>query len=235
MNGTNQYLLRGGAVVSAVPLTMAAWAFSNQASGNEAVIAVYDTGGQPDKFGLYFGGAQSGDPILALVYGSGWSWAESAGGYSTGTWHHLAATFTSSTSRAAFLDGGNKGTDTGNQTPAGIDTTAVGRDEYGRYHTGGVAEAAVWNAALSEEEIAILGEGFCPLFVRPQNLVAYWSLLRTDNDVVGGYNLTPYNSPTWVDHPRIIYPSRPQIVTAPAAAATNIPEFMRYYRNRRCA
>jgi hypothetical protein len=44
--------------------------------------------------------------------------------------------------------------------------------------SGKVAEAAVWNVALTITDVAVLNAGYSPLFVKPQNLVAYWPLAR---------------------------------------------------------
>lgn len=37
-----------------------------------------------------------------------------------------------------------------------------------------------WNVELTEDEIALIYSGVPPLPVRPQNLVAYWPLIRDD-------------------------------------------------------
>ena len=67
---------------------------------------------------------------------------------------------------------------------------------------GDLAHIAIWNVALTDAEIASLyngGIGLDPRYVRSANLVAYWPLIRNDLDYIGGYNLTAYNSPTFVD------------------------------------
>jgi len=81
-----------------------------------------------------------------------------------------------------------------------------------------LAEAGLWDAALTDAEVAILGVGYSPLFVRPQSLVAYWPLVRDAKDRVGGYDLTAGGGPVVAAHPRIIYPS-PQFVPRKIAAA----------------
>jgi hypothetical protein len=101
--------------------------------------------------------------------------------------------------------------------------------------SGSIAEAAIWNVALTDAKVAILAAGFSPLFVDPQSLVAYWPLVRdTDDDVVGGYDMTAYNTPTVASHPpKIFYPVSPHSVYFAAAAADAMPMAMDHYHRRR--
>ena len=63
----------------------------------------------------------------------------------------------------------------------------------------------------------MLARGYSPLFVRPQNLVAYWPLIRDeDQDRVGGYDMAAYNTPSVAAHPPIIYSAQLHI-PAPAS------------------
>ena len=43
--------------------------------------------------------------------------------------------------------------------------------------TGDLAEAAVWNVALTDAEVAALARGIHPFLIRPDALVAYWPIL----------------------------------------------------------
>ena len=90
---------------------------------------------------------------------------------------------------------------------------------------GYMAEAAVWNVALTSAEVSVLSKGYSPLLVRPQSIVSYWPLIgRTspEIDLVGGYGMTLVNAPTTAAHPRIIYPTSPQVGLhfTPASAAS---------------
>jgi len=64
--------------------------------------------------------------------------------------------------------------------------------------------------ALSAGEVAALGAGASPLAVRPQSLVAYWPLygnVSPETDIISGYDMTLYNSPTEADsHPPLSFP-----------------------------
>jgi len=113
--------------------------------------------------------------------------------------------------------------------PRGLDATReplqIGAEIYGGvislYFSGRIAEPAVWDVSLSDDEIALLAKGFSPLFFRPQNLAAYWPLIALEdiNDRIGGFNMTAVNTPVTADHmPKIIYPA-PTLINYPAAAA----------------
>ncbi|KKK59939.1 hypothetical protein LCGC14_3029330, partial [marine sediment metagenome] len=68
-----------------------------------------------------------------------------------------------------------------------------------------IAEVAIWNVALSNAEVALLAKGFSPLLIKPESLVSYWPLVRDDdNDWIGGFDLTAFNTPTVSDHPPVI-------------------------------
>ena len=143
--------------------------------------------------------------------------------WSQDTWEHAAAVGTSATDRAVFINGGNKGISTTDITPTGLDKTALAVERtniLANYLDGRMADATVWDVALSDAEVAIPALGFSPLLVRPANLVAYWPLIRDDRDWVGGYDMTAYNSPTWAAHAgKVKYPLwRPSLLRPGAAA-----------------
>jgi len=120
------------------------------------------------------------------------------------------------------MDGGNKGTNGSSRTPVGINTTWLGRfiDSSPQRWSGRIAEAAIWNVALSDAEVASLAKGYSPLFIQPTALVAYWPLIghaTTEIDSVGGFGLTVTGA-TKAAHPRIIYPSRSRLILPQAAA-----------------
>ena len=128
-------------------------------------------------------------------------------------WSHGAAVFASGSSRRAYLNGVQ-----GNEATVSLSPNA--RDAFGIACTtrassvgagiyADIAEAAVWDVALTHAEIQRLALGFSPLLVRPDALCIYVPLVRDeDRDIVGGLELTPTNSPTVVEHPRVIYVPR---------------------------
>lgn len=215
-DASTQSLANAAAAVTAVPLTMACWVYSDDATIEQVPMSIVPAGSAGDRFALYLAGDVAGDFAQAAVGSStiGTSRANATAGYSVNTWHHIAGVFTSATLRAAFIDGGNKGTNTANNTPAvTLDRTCIGAiaDSLPRaFFSGRIAEAAIWNVALSDEDIASLAKGFSPCLIRPQSLVAYWPLFGNGSPEPdrwkNRYDLTLTNGPTKADHPRIYCP-----------------------------
>ncbi len=210
----NEYLEIDQAVVTGVPLTLACWFKSDSITLSQYLIYIADKDVATHAFALSASGAAGGDPIRAVTYGGTLTSAASTAGYNANTWHHACGVFAATNSRAAYLDGGNKGTGNVDKIPANLDRTSIARagdSTPGFYVSGYVTEAAIWNAVLTDEEVAILAKGFSPLLIHPQNLVAYWPLIRDeDQDRVGGYDLTAFSDgagPGIATHIPIIYPA----------------------------
>lgn len=188
-----------------------------------------DGTGSVDGFYIQAVGNTAGDPIRASVAAAG-SFGEAATttGYSANAWQHACGVYTSATSRAAFLNGGGKGTNATNRAPSGLSRTMVGRYNTGAsnvYSDAAIAEAAIWDTDLTDAEVAILATGVSPLFVRPQNLVFYAPLSGsngTEIDLIGGASVTWVNSPVKAEHPRIIRPSA-KVLTFPSAGPSFRP------------
>jgi hypothetical protein len=214
------------AVISGPPFSVSCWFKLDSTSDSMSLVSVSNFNSAFEYFRLaYIPGTglaahtQSGTPSLAVATASP----------SASAWHHAGGVWASSSSKACYLDGGNKGTDTTNMSPSGVDRTAIGallRSSNPAYSTGEIAEVAVWNAALSDEEIALLGKGFSPLCMpwRWPNLVLYQDLIRPLNRLGIGPTLTAAGSLTVVPHPRAIYP------TNPAIGLCQFPPFIAPYR-----
>jgi hypothetical protein len=84
-----------------------------------------------------------------------------------------------------------------------------------RVWDGRLCEFAVWTDLLSNAELLAYTRGVSPLLIRPSALVEYIPMLRNN----GSAKLAaPSVTGTAVqNHPRVIYPARPQIVTAPSS------------------
>ena len=215
-NGTNEYLEIDSAALTGVPISIACWFDSDSVGTNQVIVCLVDKARESQYMGLGAWGGSGGDPVYAFVRDNGaTAGAYSTTGYSADTWHHVLGVFSAVDDRRIYLDGGSKGTNATSRTPTGLDRMSIGRlgdSSPSAYFNGGVAEVAIWNAALTDDEAAILAKGYSPLFVRPQSLVAYWPLIRdTDDDIVGSYNMTPTNGPTVAPHPAVLYPVSPQM------------------------
>lgn len=98
----------------------------------------------------------------------------------TGIWHHVCGIEYSSTSRAIFTNGADKQTNTTSRVPAGMNQTTLGiLNDLTIPFDGKLADAAIWNVALADEEVAALALGISPLRIRRTNLVRYYPLLGT--------------------------------------------------------
>jgi hypothetical protein len=76
-----------------------------------------------------------------------------------------------------------------------------------RLMDGKMAEAAMWNTALSASELGLLFAGMKPNRVKLANLIAYWPLLGTaspETELIAGASLTLTNSPTQGTHPTMV-------------------------------
>jgi len=135
--------------------------------------------------------------------------------------------------RRSYIDGASKGTNTTNVVVSNS-SLLVGCD-YGwaareAYFSGSIAEVGVWNVALTDAEAAILAKGYSPLLIRPQSLVAYYPLIRdTDDDIVGGYSMTPINAPTIAAHPRVLYPTGYRLGVTIPPVVSRIPRHPAQY------
>jgi hypothetical protein len=203
-----------------VPLSMSCWFNSDDLTIHQVLMATYFYDGVATGYEhhrLMIRGAEAGDPVAASTQtgGADYTDATTSTGYSTGTWHHAAGVWASSTSRAAYIDGGSKGTDTTSKSPSSApNSLLIGSIENAdgssmlQYMSGIIAQATIWNAALTDAEVAVLAAGYSPILIRPQSLWAYWPLVARTSpeiDVVGGYDLTLYNTPTIADHPPVFW------------------------------
>lgn len=143
--------------------------------------------------------------------------ATAAASWVPDVWNHGCAVAAGATDRAVFLNGGNKGTSTTSRTPSGIDRFSLGRWDNGGAaqnipSTTLLAEVAVWNIALTEADVAMLGAaGASPLRVRPSALVAYWPLFGAyspEIELIGRRELAVQGTLTAAPHPRLLRPMR---------------------------
>lgn len=198
----------GAAVLTAVPITMACWFQTDDLTIVQELMSLTDVAASGNRsFELIIAGTIAGDPLRARCNGG--TGASSTAGPSANTWAHACAVFSANNARACYLNGGNKGTEATTVTPTGINRTALGRknDATADLNLSGLlAEAAIWNVALTDTEVAILALGTSPLLVRPDALAAYWPLIgraSPEIDRVGDFPLTVTGA-TAADHCRII-------------------------------
>lgn len=237
-DAASEYMENAAAIATAVPISMACWFNSDSIALSQYLMCIGNSASTA-KFALGAMGAVASDPIQAITSSNV---AASTAGYSANTWSHAAAVFASITSRAAYLNGGNKGTNATSTTPAGVNRTALGcKNDSTRsnFLSGMIAEAAIWNVALTDADVLVLSLGFSPLCVRPDALLGYWPVVgrySPEISLKGGFDMTLTGTAN-AAHPRILYPVGIGSVgvAAAAAAADAVPQAWAQYRHRRAA
>jgi len=206
-----EYVVAEAQTITAKPVTISAWVKSTTIAISQTVVCLLKWATQDEYLLLQLRGAVAGDPAAALEYATAWKLAESSTGYTVNTWHHIAATFVSSTERSVWIDGGSKITNTDEQN---VNFTLLDRIYIGAHKVdsgffdGKLAEVAIWNAELTDAQILDLANGNVPVNIESDNLRAYWKLLDSYRLTAGNMvHLTVGNgTPSFSsDHPSVIF------------------------------
>ena len=192
-------------------------------------IAVYKTGGSASGYSKYFCQGTGADvcqfynnignshiTLYRNFSGSVGAWDIDASSLlPTSTWHHLGVSYdgTSTSNAPVFYYDNTKPTIIPIATPAGTvtdlsgKTTVIGNELSSTTEfVGAIAEAAIWNVVLTDNEFYALNAGYSPALVRPTALVEYVPMLR---DNISRKLAAPTISGALVyPHPRVIYPRR---------------------------
>lgn len=195
----DNFLRNSNAVVSGYPVTLACWANISSVSVSRRIMGIYNSLSGADNNNISIGCTTFNNKLMARSCdGSGSSDAYPSTIYTAGQWFHIAGVFSSATSRAIYLDGGSKGTNTTSRAPTGQDRSSIGIADgsdpsQGLGSTDKIAHAAVWDIALSDAEVASLATApTIPPAIQPDHLVAYWPLAGTDSpepDTIGGFDM----------------------------------------------
>lgn len=133
-----------------------------------------------------------------------------AGNFSTNVWTPMGQVWNGS-SIAGYINGAADGSvgslsafsngdwDTGLMIDMAVGPTDAGQD----FTTGHVAEFAIWNVALTADEIAALGKGFRASRIRPASLVQYAPCVRGRQEHRLGRTMTLSGTEVISDHPRV--------------------------------
>lgn len=204
-NGTTTSLEASTAVVTSTPCTIAAWC--NPDAIHSGYVLIVGHTSDVGRLGLFV--ANSGELSALQKEGGSVDQAVATSAYVSGVWQHAAGIFTSNALRAAYLNGGNKGTNTTSIATSSLDRTRVGsRPPDAYFFDGKIAEAAVWNAALDDDEIALLAAGFSPLALerRLGNLVLYQDFIRYPNRPGVGPPMSVAGTLGTTEHVRLVRP-----------------------------
>jgi hypothetical protein len=229
VKASSQKLVQASAVLTAVPLTMACWARPTVAAGTAFGIISIDDNTTANRFMVWVSAA--GKPSLVVNATFTLNHATS---YTQNVWGHYCGVFKANTgalARSIFFNGTGKVSNTSSATPGAMTQTVAGFGGGSSFMDGDIAEYAIWNIALTDAEVAIIGSAttpISPLLMHPESLVFYAPLLspvvNPEIELMRARNLTPSASvPTLADHPRIFYP-KPRWVGKMKAAFTNFPD-----------
>lgn len=207
LDGINQGITADSAIVNIQPFTFVGWGRPTSNTVNTGFVYIADNTATSKNVGLGYSGQQAGDPVRAIEINTTVQLAATTTAFSVVVYSHAAATFETTSRRSAFINGGSKGTNTTLLALAtNLNTSAIGfipSSTPVSFFPGNVAEIAVWNVTLTDDEIASLAKGFSPRRIRPQSLVFYAPLIREIQDLRKGLALTAVNSPTVSAHPRV--------------------------------
>lgn len=205
LNGTSSYIGATSTPVTGPPFTMACW-FNPLSATAGGVLMSIGNSAAADRFQLAANGDQANDPITFYAQQGASNATASATGYVLNTWQHAAAVCSGNASRSVFRNGAQKNTNTTSIIPASVNSILIGArwsaGSRGAFFNGRIAEAAIWNIGLTDDEILSLSKGFAPYLIRPSNLRFYNRCLRTPQDLSQARALTQV-SVTNFDHPRI--------------------------------
>ena len=226
-NSTDKIALGAGITVSTA-FTYACWISPDAANTAARQILTNKAGSGAGERDQWLEFNTSGTNVLAFGFrtSGGFPQAQWTSGFLAASLHFIAATYDGTNQRIyADTDATAKATNAsgGNPFTGGTPNFRIGNDIVdGRVVDGEIWEVAIWNRALSGAECVILGTGYSPLFI-PNGLIVYLPLVRHTNDIIGKNNGTVTGADLF-SHPRIIYPSSPQMrrfttAAAPAAAA----------------
>lgn len=236
-NGSSQYIYTTTAPLTGYPLTMACWFNVANVTADHSLMQLVDGSSGTHYHALLAEGTRAGDPVsVRSDSGGGASAARSTTSFSASTWSHACTVVSAANSRAAYLNGGGKGTNTGTQTftdgtaiyiGVRVDTTLQ------LYCNGYIAEPAIWNVALTDAEVADLAKGFSPLLIRPESLVFYSPFIGQAEYTKDwkGTALTESTIPGTIAHPPIFRPNPVQqgefyIATGGAPPSFTVPLYI---------
>lgn len=196
------------------PITISCWVRCSTTNNNMAIVCIQSNNVAPGVFSRR---------LLGVVGSSGFSgqWTIDATDTITrvlgnpivpGQLYHVAAVFTSATSRGLYVDGALQGSDTDAPTSsfqghiALIGMRFTTAFSYGQFFDGTIAEVAIWNVALSQAQILAIAKGRDPRAVSSTQPLVYWPMYGDGSEEMGwNYNpsLTLSNSPARTNHPII--------------------------------
>lgn len=224
VSASNEYLEIDSSVISSEPFTMAAL-INVPANQVSAAVTVCDKDVDNHFTRLGLTTASGGVAEIQVAAGGSTSNTRGTVTYGSDTWIHICAVCRTISNRSIYTNGGDKVTSSDVRNPANMDRISIGRlgnSTPTQYFNGIIAKVTLWDTDLSDEEVAIFANPFSSEFVRPQNIVEHWDLIRGLNGKKG--NVLTASGTTVSEHPRIIMPYSPRFISIPSVGFPDISE-----------
>ena len=194
VRSSSQYLNRAAAVVTNVPLSMAARFISYDDTNAQDIVSIGTSGvAGRDRFQLIAANNVTNNPVRATTANTSVATAADTGTYTVGTWAHAGATFTSSTSRRAFFNGVAGSSNTTSCVVTTNNATTIGAvwfdNALTNFFDGAIADVMIWNATVRPEVMQRLAD--------KGTAYEHWYPLRSRKWISIGTSLPTLSSPTY--------------------------------------
>lgn len=201
---SSNYITVNGTPVTALPLTIHARLKQSAQSTNRACVAI----GSDTSNYISLGYNSSTLRLRIVTAGTATNYSSGSGALSTGAWASIVGVFNTTTDRRGYVDGVEQVNNTVSKTTPTISTVRIGDSSALSETEGSLAEVAIWNVALSTDEIAALVFK-SPKSIRPDALVTYLKLLdNASRDEVALPATVTGTLTKDTDHPRVYYQRR---------------------------
>ena len=125
-DATPDYLVSASTPVTAVPLTMACWFYTDTQALDQSLIQIANPGVTDQYLELYASGTGGGDPVRLFRNAGSGTLVGTSTGFSLNTWHHAVAVLIAINSVRVFIDGGSVGVSSQSRTPTGLSQISIG-------------------------------------------------------------------------------------------------------------
>jgi len=178
------YLERGTALLTAPPFTMACWFLTIGAGVIRSLMSHHTNGSGNNRFTMFGTGTEKLSVTTVNNAGTSAS-ALSVASHRVNAWNSAVGIWASTASRTACLNGVVDTPETTSLTPNAPNRTSIGRHNSTspNYMNGQIAWPAIWNVALTEDDVARFHAGVSPLLIRPENLVNFWDWTGADEEM----------------------------------------------------